>query len=80
MRKKIEPGDDTRYTMVDLDGYWYDNEEEFANASPNLLPMSSVFWFLMSGKRKPQDDYERNILRQGKEIEARGGIIEMPFD
>ena len=80
MRKKIEPGDDTRYTMVDLAGYWYDNEEEFANASPNLLPMSSVFWFLMSGKRTPQNDYERDLLREGKEMKAQGIAIEMPFD
>lgn len=80
MRTKIEDLSNDNHTMVDLAGYWYDNEKEFANASPDLLPMSSVFWFLMSGKRTPQNDYERNLLREGKEMEAQGIIIEMPFD
>lgn len=80
MRTKITDWENDNHTMVDLAGYWYDNENEFANADADLLPMSSVLGFLMNGKRTPQNDYERNLLRQGKEIEARGGMIEMPFD
>lgn len=80
MKTKITNCENNHHTMVDLAGYWYDNEDEFANADADLLPMSSVFGFLMSGKRVPQNDYERNLLRQGKDIEAKGGVIEMPFD
>lgn len=81
MKKKLQPNDDwLGYTMIDLAGYAYDNEEEFANASEDVLPISSVFWFLMSGKRTPQNDYERDLLREGKEMEAQGKIIEIPFD
>ena len=80
MKGKITDWGNDNHTMVDLAGYWYDNEEEFANADADLLPMSSVFKFLMNGKRTPKNDYELNLLRQGKEIESKGGTIEMPFD
>ena len=35
---------------------------------------------LASGKRKPQNKKEKKLLKQIKDIEARGSIIDLPFD
>ncbi len=35
---------------------------------------------LSLGRREPQNDYEKEMLRQIKEIEAKGGIVEIPSD
>ncbi|MCJ7758275.1 MAG: hypothetical protein MUP24_09010 [Gillisia sp.] len=34
---------------------------------------------LSTGRRKPANDYEREILKEIEEIEAKGGMIDLPF-
>jgi len=35
---------------------------------------------LSFGKRKPQNGYERELLKEIKEIEAKGQMLDLPFD
>ena len=59
---------------IDGDGNVYESREAFFN-SPDL-DSYRVMLYLHSGSRKPQNDYERRLLAEMKEIEASGGQID----
>lgn len=39
-----------------------------------------VYLYLSLGKREPQDDHEKKVLKQIREMEAKGGTVEIPFN
>jgi hypothetical protein len=47
--------------------------------SPDLDP-DQVLCYLGLGSRAPQNDYERRLLAEIKEIEAKGHLVEIPFN
>jgi len=47
--------------------------------SKDLEP-DQVLCYLILGSRKPQNDYERKLLKQIKEIKAKGLSVEIPFN
>jgi hypothetical protein len=46
--------------------------------SPDL-EYDQVIVYLGLGSRKPQNEKEKELLRQIKEIEAKGHIVDIPF-
>jgi len=46
---------------------------------PDLEP-DQVLCYLTLGSREPQNDYERRLLNEIKETEAKGRIVEIPFN
>lgn len=82
MKKKLQPNDDRLgYTMIDLDGYAYDNRQEFANAPADSLPCDRIWLFLWRGERTPQNDEERKLAKSFAEMHAKGITnVEFPFD
>ena len=59
---------------TDWDGNTYESKEAFYN-SPDLDDYS-IMLYLHAGTRKPQNDYERGLLKEMQDIEARGGQID----
>ena len=59
---------------TDSDGNVYDSYEAYCN-SPDL-DSYTVMLKLHSGARTPQNDYERKLLKEMREIEAHGGTID----
>lgn len=60
---------------IDADGKVYDSYETYCN-SPDLEPYS-VMLFLHSGARTSQNDHERHLLNEMREIERNGGIVDL---
>ena len=59
---------------TDADGNVYESKEAYYN-SPDL-DTYEVMLYLHAGRRKPQNDFERSLLREMQEIEARGEMID----
>lgn len=64
----------TKRLYTDSDGNVYESYEEYCN-SPELDDYT-VMLKLHSGSRKPQNDHERKLLDEMKEIERNGGVID----
>ena len=58
----------------DPDGNDYESYEAYCN-SPDLDD-HTIMLKLHNGIRKPQNDFERALLKEMQEIEARGGMID----
>ncbi len=39
-----------------------------------------IYVYLSLGKREPQDEHEKKVLAQIREMEAKGGTVEIPFN
>ncbi len=63
------------HPYIDADGNVYDSYGAYCN-SPDLEPYS-VMLFLHSGARAPQNDYERHLLDEMREIERNGGMVDL---
>lgn len=61
-------------SFTDSYGSVYKSHEAYYN-SPDL-DTNEVMLYLHAGKRKPQNDFERHLLEEMKDIEANGGIID----
>ena len=61
-------------TYIDSDGNVYDSYKAYCN-SPDL-DSYTVMLKLHSGVRTPQNDYEQKLLKEMREIEANGGVID----
>jgi hypothetical protein len=59
---------------TDVDGKVYESYEAYCN-SPDL-DYYTVMLKLHAGSRIPQNDYERHLLQEMREIEARGEQID----
>lgn len=59
---------------IDSDGNVYESKEAYLN-SPDL-DTYEVMLYLHAGIRTPQNDFERHLLQEMKDIEARGGMID----
>ena len=64
----------SQHPFTDSDGNIYESYEAYCN-SPDLDPYT-VMLKLHSGSRKPQNEYERKLLKEMKDIEQRGGMID----
>lgn len=60
------------------------NDKKWKISSPEpserLEGMQQIILDLASGKREPSNDKEREILREIKEIEATGKMLDLPLD
>ena len=56
------------------DGNVYESYEAYCN-SPDL-DLHTIMLKLHNGIRKPQNDFERGLLKEMQEIEARGGMVD----
>lgn len=57
------------------------NEPEPEESNFEKLPENQrTIIDLTLGKRVPTNEYERNLLKQIQEMEAKGIMIDMPFD
>lgn len=63
---------------IDDLGNEYATYQDYCN-SPYLDP-DIVGVMLATGRRKPQNDYEKELLKEIKQIEERGGAVEFPFN
>ena len=70
----VDLSEGKRGPYTDGDGNVYESREAFFN-SPDLDDYR-VMIYLHSGNRKPQNEYERRLLQEMKDIEARGEIID----
>lgn len=59
---------------IDSDGNVYESYEAYVN-SPDL-DTYEVMLFLHAGTRTPQNGFERSLLQEMKDIEARGEMID----
>ena len=59
---------------IDVDGNKYKSYEDYVN-SPDLDP-ENVYYKLLAGVRKPQNNYEIKLKAEMDEIRAKGQIIE----
>ena len=59
---------------IDPDGIVYESYEAYCN-SPDL-DTYTIMLKLHNGVRKPQNDFERSLLAEMREIEASGGQID----
>ena len=59
---------------TDSDGNVYESYEAYCN-SPDLDDYT-IMLKLHAGSRSPQNDYERRLLAEMKEIERSGGMID----
>ena len=39
-----------------------------------------IYVYLSLGKRDPQNEHEEKVLKQIREMEAKGGTVEIPFN
>ena len=44
------------------------------------LDPEQVLLYLSMGRRNPQNEYEERLLKQIREIEAKGGSVKIPFN
>lgn len=59
---------------IESDGNTYESYEAYCN-SPDL-DLHTIMLKLHNGIRKPQNDFERGLLKEMQEIEARGGMVD----
>ena len=59
---------------IDSDGNVYESREAYLN-SPDL-DTYEVMLYLHAGTRIPQNDFERHLLQEMKDIESNGGMID----
>lgn len=64
----------TTRPYYDCDGNYYESYEAYCN-SPDL-DTHTIMLKLHAGSRKPQNQFEQDLLQEMKEIEARGGTID----
>lgn len=64
----------TKNPYTDSDGNIYESYEAYCN-SPDLDEYTAMLK-LHSGARKPQNDHERKLMAEMKEIERNGGVID----
>ena len=64
----------TKHPYTDSDGNIYESYEAYCN-SPDLDEYT-VMLKLHSGSRKPQNDHERKLLDEMREMERNGGVID----
>lgn len=62
------------HLYTDPDGNVYESYEAYCN-SPDLDDYT-IMLKLHAGSRTPQNDYERALLKEMREIEERGGAID----
>lgn len=60
------------------DGTEYASRQDYYN-SPDLDP-DIIGVMLATGRRQPQDDYERDLLAEMNEMKEKGIGIEFPFN
>lgn len=60
------------------DGITYNSYEDYCN-SKNLDP-DIVGVMLATGRRTPQNDYERRLLEEIQEMQRKGIAVEFPFN
>lgn len=63
---------------IDSDGIEYASYEAYCN-SPDLDP-DIIGVMLSTGRRQPQNDYEKKLLVQINEMKEQGIGIEFPFN
>ena len=61
----------SKQQYTDWDGNVYESREAFYN-SPDLDDYS-IMLYLHAGTRRPQNDFERHLLKEMQDIEASGG-------
>ena len=61
-------------SYIDPDGNVYESYEAYCN-SPDL-DAYTIMLKLHAGSRTPQNEWERNLLEEMKEIEAKGELID----
>ena len=66
---------DSKTQYTDVDGNVYESKDAFYN-SPDLDDYR-VMLYLHAGTRKPQNDWERGLLKEMQEIEASGKQIDV---
>lgn len=59
---------------IDSDENVYESKEAYLNSQD--LDTYEVMLYLHAGTRTPQNDFERHLLQEMKDIEARGGMID----
>ena len=59
---------------IDVDGNAYESQEAFYN-SPDL-DSYRVMLYLHSGARTPQNDFERSLLKEMRDIEVSGKQVD----
>ncbi len=73
--KCLTDSNSTTLPYIDGDGKVYESYETYCK-SPDLEPYT-VMLYLHSGARTPQNDYERHLLDEMREIERNGGIVDL---
>ena len=63
---------------IDDDGIKHDSYQDYCNS--DMLDPDIVASYLLSGKRTPQNDYEKRLLEEMKDIQKRGYGIELYFN
>lgn len=63
---------------IDDDGNKHDSDQDYCNS--NMLYPDIVATYLLSGKRTPQNDYEKRLLQEMKDIRKQGYGIEVYFN
>lgn len=63
---------------IDVSGTHWNSIQEYID-NPDL-DKEHVLLYLSMRRRKPQNKWEKELLKEIKEIEAKGRIVEVPFD
>lgn len=63
---------------IDDDGNKHDSYQDYCNS--NILYPDIVATYLLSGKRTPQNHYEKRLLQEMKDIRKQGYGIELYFN
>lgn|GEM_PF-3270564 len=63
---------------ISVDGVAYDSYQDYCNSMD--LDDDIIGVMLATGRRQPQNEDEEALLKEIKEIEARGGGVEFPFN
>lgn len=64
----------SNHPYIDSEGNEYSSYEDYCN-SPDL-DTHTIMLKLHAGTRMPQNQFERDLLQEMKEIEHRGGMID----
>lgn len=72
---------DPKYRGKLVDTFYFRGEkiEVYENNDPNLDP-DIIGVLLERGRRTPQNDHERSLLKEINELKAKGLAIEFPFN
>lgn len=65
-------------SYISPEGKKFNSYQEYCNS--DTLDLDLICCKLLSGKRKPQNDKEEELLKQMKEIQSNGFGIELYFD